>query len=159
MGLKSHLPDSEGSQDSVFFIFFKIQHPYYGLSCVHPKLARGSPNPRAPRTGLYLETSLDRCCQVKKRSLGGPDGLRLVSLQEEGMRTQLHRGRTVEAAERRRVPSPGDLPDPGIEPGLLHCRQTLYHLNYQGSPLAGRYKPPAISPMRSPWNCRTGLLT
>ena len=23
-------------------------------------------------------------------------------------------------------PSPGDLPDPGIEPGLPHCRQTLY---------------------------------
>ena len=25
-------------------------------------------------------------------------------------------------------PSPGDLPDPGIEPGLLHCRQILYSL-------------------------------
>ena len=24
-------------------------------------------------------------------------------------------------------PSPGDLPDPGIEPSLLHCRQILYH--------------------------------
>ena len=23
------------------------------------------------------------------------------------------------------IPSPGDLPDPGIEPGLLHCRQIL----------------------------------
>ena len=30
-------------------------------------------------------------------------------------------------------PSPGDLPDPGIEPGLLHCRWILYHLSYQGS--------------------------
>ena len=30
--------------------------------------------------------------------------------------------------------SPGDLPNPGIEPGLLHCRQTLYHLSHQGSP-------------------------
>ena len=28
-------------------------------------------------------------------------------------------------------PSPGDLPDPGI---LLHCRQSLYCLNHQGSP-------------------------
>ena len=28
--------------------------------------------------------------------------------------------------------SPGDLPDPGIEPGLLHCRQILYHLSHQG---------------------------
>ena len=25
------------------------------------------------------------------------------------------------------------LPDPGTNPGLPHCRQTLYHLNYQGS--------------------------
>ena len=25
------------------------------------------------------------------------------------------------------IPSPGNLPDPGIEPGLLHCRQILYH--------------------------------
>ena len=31
-------------------------------------------------------------------------------------------------------PSPGDLPDPGIKPGLLHCRQILYHLSHQGSP-------------------------
>ena len=28
-------------------------------------------------------------------------------------------------------PSPGDLPNPGMEPGLLHCRQTLYHLSPQ----------------------------
>ena len=34
-------------------------------------------------------------------------------------------------------PSPGDLPDPGIEPGLPHCRQTLYPLSQQGSP--GKY--------------------
>ena len=27
--------------------------------------------------------------------------------------------------------SPGDLPDPGIEPrSKLHCRQTLYHLGH-----------------------------
>ena len=24
------------------------------------------------------------------------------------------------------------LPNPGIEPGLLHCRQTLYHVSHQG---------------------------
>ena len=29
--------------------------------------------------------------------------------------------------------SPGDIPDPGIEPGLLHCRQFLYHLSHQGN--------------------------
>ena len=27
-------------------------------------------------------------------------------------------------------PSLGDLPDAGIKPGLLHCRQILYHLSY-----------------------------
>ena len=32
-------------------------------------------------------------------------------------------------------PPPGDLPDPGIEPGLLHCRQILYRLSYEGSPV------------------------
>ena len=29
-------------------------------------------------------------------------------------------------------PSPGDLPDLGSNPGLLHCRQILYHLSHQG---------------------------
>ena len=27
-------------------------------------------------------------------------------------------------------PSPGDLPNAGIKPGLLHCRQILYQLSY-----------------------------
>ena len=31
-------------------------------------------------------------------------------------------------------PSPGDLPDPAIEPGFPHCRQTLYRLSHQGFP-------------------------
>ena len=31
-------------------------------------------------------------------------------------------------------PSPEDLPNPGIEPGLLHWRQILYRLSYKGSP-------------------------
>ena len=30
-------------------------------------------------------------------------------------------------------PSRGDLPNPGIEPGLPHCRQMLCHLSHQGS--------------------------
>ena len=32
---------------------------------------------------------------------------------------------------------PGDLPDPGIKPGLLHCRQILYCLSHQRSPSLG----------------------
>ena len=31
-------------------------------------------------------------------------------------------------------PPPGGLPDPGINLGLLPCRQILYHLSHQGSP-------------------------
>ena len=44
-------------------------------------------------------------------------------------------------------PSPGDLPDPGIEPrdwiqGLLYCRQILYCLRHQGSPYHMNYSSP-----------------
>ena len=31
-------------------------------------------------------------------------------------------------------PPPGDLPDPGIELGLLHCRTILYHLSHTEKP-------------------------
>ena len=31
-------------------------------------------------------------------------------------------------------PSLGDLPDQGLNPYLLHCRQILYHLSHQRSP-------------------------
>jgi len=31
-------------------------------------------------------------------------------------------------------PSPGDLPNPGIEPRSPACRQILYHLSYEGRP-------------------------
>ena len=30
------------------------------------------------------------------------------------------------------IPSPGDLPDPGKNLGVLRCRQTLHHLSQQG---------------------------
>ena len=33
------------------------------------------------------------------------------------------------------IPSPGDLPYPEIELGLLHGKQILYHLSYEGSPV------------------------
>ena len=32
------------------------------------------------------------------------------------------------------IPSPGDLPNPGVEPDLLHCKWILYQLGHQGSP-------------------------
>ena len=31
-------------------------------------------------------------------------------------------------------PSPGDLPDQGLNPSLLHCQWILYHLSHQWSP-------------------------
>ena len=40
-------------------------------------------------------------------------------------------------------PSPGDLPDPGIDQDLLHCRWILYQLRYEGTPSGvpeGRWK-------------------
>ena len=37
-------------------------------------------------------------------------------------------------------PSPGDLPNPGIKPGLLHYRQTPYHLSQQESPMCKPYQ-------------------
>ena len=36
-------------------------------------------------------------------------------------------------------PSPGDLPDKRLNPGLLHCRQILGHLNHQGNPIQFNY--------------------
>ena len=39
------------------------------------------------------------------------------------------------------IPSPEDLPNPGIKPGSPHCRQILYRLSHQGKPeLAVRYR-------------------
>ena len=36
-------------------------------------------------------------------------------------------------------PSPGDLPNPEIELRSLHCRQILYGLSYEGSPVYGTF--------------------
>ena len=58
-------------------------------------------------------------------------------------------------------PSPGDLPDPGIEPSFLHCRQMLYHLSHQGNgllfPPPGDLPNPGIeptSPLFPAWTSR-----
>ena len=44
-------------------------------------------------------------------------------------------------------PSPGDPPDPGIEPVSFTLQATLYHLSHQGSPIKAevRYPPSADS--------------
>ena len=42
-------------------------------------------------------------------------------------------------------PSPGDLPDPGMEP-CRHCRQTLYRLSHQGSLGATQVVKPVLYP-------------
>ena len=39
-------------------------------------------------------------------------------------------------------PSPGDIPGPGIEPGLLRCRQILYRLSYTPNSIWGAFSPP-----------------
>ena len=36
-------------------------------------------------------------------------------------------------------PSPGDLPNPGMNLGLPHCGQILYQLSHKGSPLRGKF--------------------
>ena len=51
-------------------------------------------------------------------------------------------------------PPPGDLPNPGIEPGLPHCRQFLYRLSHQGSPI-GKLK----AGIRSFFPCSASLLS
>ena len=40
-------------------------------------------------------------------------------------------GLLLSPGEETAISSPGELPDPGIELGLLHCRQILYQLSYQ----------------------------
>ena len=40
-----------------------------------------------------------------------------------------------ESWSRLPFPSPGDLPHPGLNPGLLYCRPILYCLSHQGSPV------------------------
>ena len=44
-------------------------------------------------------------------------------------------------------PPPGDLPNPGSNPGLLNCRLILYQLNYQGSNYKTNKKTPEFSMM------------
>ena len=50
-------------------------------------------------------------------------------------------------------PSPGDLPNQGLNPGLPHCRQILYQLSPQGSPRileCFNFKTPSPADLPSP---------
>ena len=63
------------------------------------------------------------------------------ALITEPSRTSLHRTTQSTGFSRPEYwsgwpfPSPGDLPDPGLEPGLPHCRRILYQLSHKGSPI------------------------
>ena len=46
--------------------------------------------------------------------------------------------RILQARVLEPFPSPWDLPDPGMTPGLPHCRQILYSLSHQGRKRPGQ---------------------
>ena len=50
------------------------------------------------------------------------------------MDNRVHRILQARILEWVPFPSPGDLPNQGSNPGLLHCRQNLYQLSHKGSP-------------------------
>ena len=53
-------------------------------------------------------------------------------------------------------PSPGNFPTQGSNPGLPHCRQTLYRLSHQGSPIWGKERPNLVTALPS-LNCGNDL--
>ena len=53
-------------------------------------------------------------------------------------------------------PSSGDLPNPGINPGLLRCRQILYQRSYKGSPT--NLESLSLSVISFCFSCSSGLL-
>ena len=48
--------------------------------------------------------------------------------------SSVHAGLQARILEWLPCPPPGIFPTEGSNPGLLHCRQILYHLSHQGSP-------------------------
>ena len=54
-------------------------------------------------------------------------------------------------------PSPGNPPNPGIEPGSPDCRQILYHLSQQGSPRVLEWVAYPFSSRSSQPRNRTGV--
>ena len=52
------------------------------------------------------------------------------------------------------MPSPVDLPNPGIKPGSPACRWILYQLSYQGSPICGYVLFFSLKKKKKDWNCQ-----
>ena len=73
-------------------------------------------------------------CSVMSNSLGPPWTIVFQASLSIGFSRQEYRSGLP-------FPSPGDLPNPGIEPGLLHCRQTLYPLSHHEHSLKKSWAP------------------
>ena len=86
--------------------------------------------------GLCLGTS-DSWCSTGKW-LGKVDLLRMALTSKIIRRTTLPAFLPSSLIQQQSpqaslFPRSGDLPAQGLNPGLPHCRQTLYHLSHQGS--------------------------
>ena len=102
---------------------------------------------------VFLNCENESCCLVahtvpsfthyylRKAFLGGGGGLVAKSCLALGTPWTVARQAPLSMGFSRQgyyirlqFPSSGDLPDPGIDPGLLHCRKIIYQLSYKGSP-------------------------
>ena len=88
---------------------------------------------KAPLNKHYSSLQFGHVCIVQSESESENHSVVSNSLQPHGLyfmefsRTEYWSGQTF--------PSPGDLPNLGNKPGILHCRQILYQLSHKRSPL------------------------
>ena len=82
------------------------------LQCIAMPSSRGSSQPRDRTPGSSIADRFFTICAIRE---------------------------TQEYWSGQPVPSPGDLPNPGIELGSPTCRQILYQLSYQGNLLCDIY--------------------
>ena len=54
------------------------------------------------------------------------------------------------------IPFPGDLPHPGLNPSLLHCRQILYRLSPEGA--LSNWRPIELLPVSACMSVLSGML-
>ena len=104
-----------------------LSFPLEELKKLNFNHCRGSlPHTPGPLAGL-AKPSLDCMCQSCLTLCDPPwTVVHQASLSMEFFRQEYWSGLPF--------PSPGDLPNQGSNPGLLHCRQIPYHLSHQGSP-------------------------